>query len=95
MPFHTLFHPHAKTPPPWFPVFLCNSIHFFLHPDTADGNLRLSIAPRMARNNSRGTATSAIWKITCREWPTTFAAILISFSRKPSSIVLFHQTASI
>jgi len=26
-------------------------------------------------------ATSAIWKMTCREWVTTFAPILMSFSR--------------
>ena len=35
----------------------------------------------MARNNSRGSATSAIWKTIFREWRTTFAPILISFSR--------------
>jgi hypothetical protein len=36
---------------------------------------------RIAANNSRRTATSAIWKITYREWGTTFAPILINFSR--------------
>src|ERR1039457_5411064 len=35
----------------------------------------------MDRNNSRGTATSAIWKTTFLAWHTTFAPILISFSR--------------
>jgi hypothetical protein len=35
----------------------------------------------MARNNSCGTATSAIWKTIFPEWRTTFAPILISFSR--------------
>jgi hypothetical protein len=35
----------------------------------------------MVWNNSRGTATSAIWKMIFREWRTTFAPILISFSR--------------
>jgi len=42
------------------------------------GNLRHSILSRIVRNNSRGIATSAIWKITCRAWRTTFAPILIS-----------------
>ena len=76
-PFQTV----VKTPLPWFSVFLCKSFHLFLYPDADDGILRLSIALRMSRNNSRGTATSAIWKITCRECRTTFAPILISFSR--------------
>jgi hypothetical protein len=31
----------------------------------------------MARNNSRGTATSAIWKTIFPEWRATFAPILI------------------
>ncbi len=35
----------------------------------------------MARNNSRGTAPPAIWRTIFREWLTTFAPILISFSR--------------
>ena len=35
---------------------------------------RRSIPFRMARNNARETATSAIWKTTCRECRTTFAA---------------------
>ena len=35
----------------------------------------------MARNNSRGTTTSASWKTIVREWRTTFAPILINFSR--------------
>jgi hypothetical protein len=35
----------------------------------------------MVRNNSRGPATSTIWKTICREWRTTFAPVLISFSR--------------
>jgi hypothetical protein len=42
----------------------------------------------MARNNSRGTATSAIWKTTFWAWHTTFAPILISFSRNVVSGVL-------
>ncbi len=36
---------------------------------------------RIVANNSRGTATSAIWKITYPECLTTLAPILISFSR--------------
>ena len=39
------------------------------------------MASKMARNNARGTAASAIWKTTFRECLTTFAPILISFSR--------------
>jgi hypothetical protein len=35
----------------------------------------------MAWNNSLETATFAIWKTIFREWRTTFAPILISFSR--------------
>jgi len=35
----------------------------------------------MVWNNARGTATSAIWKTTFFEWRTTFAPILINFSR--------------
>ena len=35
---------------------------FGLHPDVAVANLSRSIAFRMSTNNSRGTATSAIWK---------------------------------
>ena len=84
MPFwapNAPFLPDAKTPLPWFPVFSCNSIHFFLHPDAAAGNLSRPIPSRMARNNSLGTATSAIWKTIFPEWRATFAPILISFSR--------------
>ena len=51
------------------------------YPDATTGILRLSIFSRIARNNSLGIATSAIWKITCREWCTPFAPILMSFSR--------------
>ncbi len=35
---------------------------------------------RIAANNSRGTATSAIWNVTYLECRTTFAPILINFS---------------
>ena len=64
---------------------LLRSFHCFdmagLHPDVAGANLSRPIPSRMSRNNSRGTATSAIWKIICRAWRTTFAPILINFSR--------------
>jgi hypothetical protein len=36
----------------------------------------------MSANICRGTATSAIWKVTYLPWLTTFAPILISFSRR-------------
>ena len=75
------FRPNAKTPPPRHPVFPCIFDTFRLHPDTAGANRRRSIALRMDRNKSLGNATFAIWKPTCRDWRTTFAPILISFSR--------------
>jgi hypothetical protein len=53
----------------------------FLHPDIAVTNLSRPMASRVARNNFRGTATSAIWKTIFWEWRTTFAPILICFSR--------------
>ena len=56
-------------------------LSLFLHPDVAVANLSRPIPSRMTRNNSRGTATSAIWKTISREWRTTFAPILMSFSR--------------
>jgi hypothetical protein len=34
------------------------------------GNLSHPILSRIVRNNSRGIATSAIWKITSRAWRT-------------------------
>jgi len=37
--------------------------------------------PRIAANTERGTATSASWNVTTFAWLTTFAPILISFSR--------------
>jgi len=52
-----------------------------LHPDAATANRSRPIPSKIARNNSRGTATSAIWKTIFREWRTTLAPILISFSR--------------
>ena len=45
------------------------------------GSRRRAILRRIAANSLLGTATSAIWKITYRAWCTTFAPILISFSR--------------
>src|ERR1700728_1687585 len=52
-----------------------------LHADDATANRNRPIPSRIARNNSLGTATSAIWKTIFREWRTTFAPILINFSR--------------
>jgi len=46
---------------------LMQFVSSFFYPDATAGLLRRSMALRMSRNNSRGTATSAIWKITCRE----------------------------
>ena len=43
---------------------------------------------RMARKSHRGTATSAIWKITYRACVTALAPILINFSL---SVVIFQQ----
>ena len=84
--FSHAFRPDAKTPFPWFPLFSCESFHFLLHPDAAAGNLSRPIPSRIARNNSLGTATSAIWKTIFREWRTTFAPILINFSRNVVSV---------
>jgi hypothetical protein len=55
-------------------------------PANGGGNRSHPILSRIVRNNSRGIATSAIWKITCREWRTTFAPILIGFSRNVVSV---------
>jgi hypothetical protein len=76
---NTHFLPDAKTPLPC--VVFMRLLSLFLHPDNTVANRSRPILSRMARNNSRGIATSAIWKITFREWRTTFAPILINFSR--------------
>ena len=55
------------------------------HPGTVSGSLSRRMRSRMARKSHRGTATSAIWKMTYRACVTTFAPILMSFSR---SVVL-------
>ena len=52
-----------------------------VHQEAGIGRRKRSIAHRMAWNNLRGTATSASWKVTRRAWRTTFAPILINFSR--------------
>jgi hypothetical protein len=44
----------------------------FFHPDIAVANRSRPIRSKMVWNNSRGTATSAIWKTIFREWRTTF-----------------------
>src|SRR5215213_2250574 len=48
----------------------------------AGGARNRTISDRMSANICCDTATSAIWKVTYRPWVTTFAPILISFSRK-------------
>src|ERR1035437_9762094 len=55
--FSHFFPPHAKTPPPWLPLFLMRVFSLFLHPDAAAGILSRPIRSRIAWNNSRGTAT--------------------------------------
>ena len=52
------------------------------------------IRSRIPANNSRGTATSAIWKITYPECLTTLAPILISFSRSVVSDQCFTYLGS-
>ena len=52
---------------------------------------RSSIRLRIFRNSSLGTATSANWNVTYRPCRTTFAPILISFSR---SVVIDQRLAS-
>jgi hypothetical protein len=79
------FLPEMKTPPPLLPWFSCDSFHFH-HPVADAGDLSRPIRSKMVWNNSRGTATSAIWKTVFREWRTTFAPILISFSRNEASV---------
>ena len=44
------------------------------------------IRPRIAANNARGTATSAIWNVTAFAWRMTFAPTLISFSLSVVSV---------
>ena len=44
-------------------------------------SLSRSMRSRIAAKSGRGTATSAIWKVTALERETTLAPILISFSR--------------
>ncbi len=64
--------PHlvADPRPAWTFVGILCLLHSFASPFSS-----------MARNNSCGTATSAIWKSIFREWRTTFAPISINFPR--------------
>src|SRR5713101_9795423 len=48
----------------------------------AGGARSRAISDKISWNICRGTATSAIWKTTYRQWLTTFAPILISFLRR-------------
>jgi len=63
---------------PAFPVDFARSCR---HLGTGPGNRSRRIRSRIARNNPRGMATSAIWKITYRAVETTLAPILINFSQ--------------
>src|SRR4051794_6578094 len=62
------------------------------HPPVADVHPGLGAArsrpirTRIAANSARGTATSASWNVTTFAWRTTFAPILISFSRSVVSV---------
>jgi O-acetyl-ADP-ribose deacetylase len=56
-------------------------LSLFLYSDAAASNLGHPIPSKMAQNNSLGTTTSTIWKITFREWSTTFAAIRVKTLR--------------
>jgi len=57
------------------------SLRAFGYPVASTRTLSRPIRPRIAANNSRDTATSAIWKMRYRAWQITFAPILITFSR--------------
>jgi hypothetical protein len=48
----------------------------------ADGARSRAMSNRISWNICRGTATSAVWKVTYRPWLMTLAPILISFSRR-------------
>jgi hypothetical protein len=43
------------------------------------------MSERISANIRRDTAPSGIWNVTWRQWLTTFAPTLISFSRRPVS----------
>jgi hypothetical protein len=66
--FPHVLHCPTQTLSQWSRVIHAIPSTFSLHPDAVAGNPRRSIPSRMARNNSRGTATSAIWKTNCRAW---------------------------
>ncbi len=83
---HRPFSPGCEDTSSVLAVVFMRLLSLFLHPDIAVANLSRPILSRMARNNSRGTATSAIWKAIFPEWRTTFAPILISFSRNVVSV---------
>jgi len=72
-------------PPPLTPCVSGDSRSTPRHLNTTDGSLSRRIRSKIARNSPRGMATSAIWKTTYRECATTFAPILMSFSRSVSS----------
>jgi hypothetical protein len=79
--FQRLFSPGCEDTSSVVAIVFRRLLSLFLHPNNAVANLSRPIRSKMVWNNSLGTATSAIWKTTCQKWHTTFAPILISFSR--------------
>ncbi len=75
-PIRPLFSPSRHTSPAIFTVPPISSAYA-----GAGLGRRSSIRPRIFRNSSFGTATSANWSVTYRPWRTTLAPILTSFSR--------------
>jgi hypothetical protein len=71
-----LLRPHPGTPLASFAFYSITLMAVLAAP------ARRAISYRMSTNIRRGTATSAIWKVTQRPWLTTYAPILISFSRR-------------
>ena len=55
------------------------------HPGQGEARGR-PIRTRIAANNARGMATSAIWNVTALACDTTLAPILINFSRSVVSV---------
>ena len=77
----------AGGPSPFPPAYSGRFVVCCHHPGTISGRRSRRMCSRIARNpdvhRDLGTATSAIWKNTYRECATTFAPILIGFSRSP------------
>src|SRR5215472_12647447 len=82
--------PRGRTPGAARPPAACRCPFERQH-GTGSGSRSLAIRSRRWPNSSRGTATSAIWKIAYRQWAITFAPILTTFSR---SVVRDHRSIS-